>query len=427
MSACLLLGGCATFTPSDGRDGQDVNIYDIYAAVNTERQNRGLATLDFLDFVKEYLSGVQSEYSEEEAAKAFINRSLMSSVALLTSFEYKPSRFSPAQNIYFSGSGVIVQTDNSTGTAYIVTNNHVVCCDITNGEVDGVRNDYIANPVFAGEVFVYLYGNDEIVSQSEITAQIICSSETYDIALLRVTNPAFKSSEITAAAFADGEEVYAGEKVYAVGNPDGAGISATTGIISRESETIQILSEAEEGVYDEYRVMRTDTAINGGNSGGGLFDCSGRLLGIINSKMDVEGEYIDGIGYALCGSYVKRLYKLMLEGGGSNVKGVTRAVFPCKYDYKSSSYFDNEKNVARIVDEVTVTSARGGLEVGDKIKKVQILNAAGEQVDFVNVTRYFNIDDVLLSARNGYSVVYTVQRGQEEVQITASPVFEYCV
>ena len=52
-------------------------------------------------------------------------------------------------------------------------------------------------------------------------------------------------------------------------------------------------------IYTELslRVMRTDAAVNSGNSGGGLFDDSGRLIGIVNAKSSNTSD--DNIGYAI--------------------------------------------------------------------------------------------------------------------------------
>ena len=48
------------------------------------------------------------------------------------------------------------------------------------------------------------------------------------------------------------------------------------------------------------RVMRVDTAVNSGNSGGGLYNDEGNLIGIVNAKIVYDG--VENIGYAISSS-----------------------------------------------------------------------------------------------------------------------------
>ena len=96
--------------------------------------------------------------------------------------------------------------------------------------------------------------------------------------------------------YVNSDTLQMGAIAIAIGNPENNGISATQGIISLESEYIEMANSANTDVIT-YRVLRVDTAINSGNSGGGLFDSEGRVMGIVNAKM--VDEAIDSIGYAI--------------------------------------------------------------------------------------------------------------------------------
>ena len=412
-----ILCGCGAVSGVDGRDGQDLSIYEIYEAANAARVEEGLEELSFLEFLTEYLQ-YDFTYSEQDSVQAIMNRSLMSSVAIVTGFKYNTGGWSSrTQTDYYVGSGVIVDIDKSAGSAYILTNCHVV------------YDDSSVN-TYASEVYVFLYGADDLTvadKEDYIPAEIAGATVTYDLALLKVENSEIlKNSEAVAATFAEEEEVYAGANVYAVGNPEGCGIAVTRGIISRESESIAInLSSLHENNDDysiTYRVIRTDAAVNGGNSGGGLYDYNGKLVGIINSKL--ISEEVDNMGYALAGSYVKRIWPLLRDGSGY---GLQRAVFPASYTYTSSAYFDNEKNLAVITDKVIVTgSSFSGLMRGDVIKRIKVVSDSGEVVEDMRITRHFNVDDVILSARKNYKVIYTILRGDSEREVTSIADFEYC-
>ncbi len=76
-----------------------------------------------------------------------------------------------------------------------------------------------------------------------------------------------------------------GQEVIAVGNPEGLDFTVTHGIVSR------IDRDLEEG----FLFTQTDAPINGGNSGGPLFDLHGDLVGINARKY----RNSDGLGFAI--------------------------------------------------------------------------------------------------------------------------------
>ena len=405
-------GGCSFMgNGADGKDGQDLNIYDIYEATNAARAERGEEQLSFLDFIREYLK-YDFEYKEDDL-QAQINRSLLSAVAIFPGFRYPGTR----DLLYAAGSGVIVDIDKAAGDAYILTNSHVVI-------------DFDAYPNTPTEIRVMLYGNDDVYDENNVNyiklkpTDIVTYSISYDLALLKVTDSeVIKNSDARAAVFAESEDVYAGQKVYTVGNPAGSGIAVTTGIISKESEFVAIDFAVGTSAENTYRAMRTDAAANSGNSGGPLFDSSGRILGIINSK-DASNE---NMSYALCGSYVKRLWRLMSDGylATSGSYGIRRAVFPGVYTYTTKSSYDNQTNLTVLRDNVTIKSSQdANLKMGDVIKHIKIVDGFGKTVDELDITRFYNVDDVLISAREGCKVIYTVARGEETLNVECKPVFQ---
>lgn len=169
--------------------------------------------------------------------------------------------------------------------------------------------------------------------------------------------------------------------------------------------------------------MRTDVATNAGNSGGALYDGSGRVVGIVNAKDgDVNNE---NMGFALCGSYVKRIWKLIRDGyhSTSGSYGVRRAVFPTEYSYSSKAYFNSDTNLTEIRDYVEVKGSADGLRMGDMIRHIKIVDGSNAVVEDMDITRFYNIDDLLISARTGYKVIYSVERGGVGVDVTTSPTF----
>ena len=155
-----------------------------------------------------------------------------------------------------AGSGVIIHADG-----IIVTNNHVI---------DGVSTIYVR--LTNGNTYeAYLRGTDE---ESDIAVLKIEPHETLTVAKLGYSG-----------ALAVGEEV------IAIGNPLGElGGTVTNGIISALGRAVEV-----EGVT--MTLLQTNAAINAGNSGGGLFNMAGELIGIVNAKYAAEG--VEGLGFAI--------------------------------------------------------------------------------------------------------------------------------
>ncbi len=160
-----------------------------------------------------------------------------------------------------SGSGVIISKDEKKNDGYfIVTNNHVI---------EG--------------------GTDIKVTLSNGTvydAALIGRDENTDLAILKII-----ASDLKVAPIGKSADLLVAEEVLIIGNPLGTlGGSATNGIISAKNRVLSI-----DGY--EMSLLQTNAAINGGNSGGGMFNMSGQLVGIVNAKY--VAEEIEGIGFAI--------------------------------------------------------------------------------------------------------------------------------
>lgn len=136
---------------------------------------------------------------------------------------------------------------------------------------------------------------------AEFTASVVGNYEDGDIAVLKI-----EAEGLQAAVLGDSDTIQLAETVYAVGNPGGTlGGSITDGIISATSRTISIALESDAGPYGfavnnrtiSLDVLQTNAAVSPGNSGGGLFNASGELIGIVNAKS--SGENQEGLGFAI--------------------------------------------------------------------------------------------------------------------------------
>ena len=431
FAAVCVFGGCITAGEdgkdgADGKDGKDASVYEVYEKLNEELAADGEPTLTFDEFVREYFNYSDGELEEALSEKAVINRSLLSTVSVLTRFPYTSRGYFGSSTVsykVFTGSGVIVWLDKEEGDAYVVTNAHVV-----------YASD--ADEIYCPDVRLYLYGQDirnvnyTVTSSYDITddenyrisATVVGATVSYDLALLKVEgSEVLKNSAAVAAEFAEGDINYVGESVYAVGNADGRGIAVTDGIISKDSENI-LLDFAGQAYYRE---LRTSAAINGGNSGGGLFNKEGRIVGIVNAKDENSG--IDNIGFALPAGRCKRLLQLMYEQASDfdpAKGGVTKCKLGITMQTTDTYSYLNESGFAEIVEIRTISSVNddsvfyGKLLEGDVLKHMKITSADGDVKEDFDVTRSYLVDECMFSARVGDTVTFTVKRVSDGVTVS---------
>ena len=316
------------------------------------------------------------------------NRTLLSTVSIVCDFDLTPS----------AGSGVIYSIDKQKGDAYIVTNYHVI----------------YYNDLF-DECNVYLYGME--ADQYAIPATFIGGSIDNDIAVLKVTNSeVIKNSYAIAAPFADSEAVRVFDTAIVVGNPEGFGISATKGIISVESEKLDI--EGADGTLIHLRVMRTDAAVNLGNSGGGLYNEKGEIIGVVCAKR--IGEDVDNFGYAIPSNLAKNLIdNIIYYCDGVDETQAMRPLMGITVTAAAQGVVvDPETGEISQGHVTSISELTKNCVIADKVAKNDIINSI--TIDGVKtvINRYYQVPDTMLSARVGSEVILNITRGDQTFDVT---------
>ena len=333
-------------------------------------------------------------------------RALLSVVSITANFQkyYDYGFYDDEELKDFSseGSGVIYKLDREKGDAYIITNYHVV-----------YNRSAISSGRISNNIQLYLYGQES--EAYAIPATYVGGSLTNDIAVLRVEgSEVLKHSCAVAVDLGDSDSLFPTDPVLVVGNPEGLGISVTEGIVSIESEPLGMIG-ADGTTTITPRVIRVSAAINEGNSGGGLFDAAGKLIGIVNAKK--TGSEIDNIAYAIpvnvavgiaenllyyCTPTDTSFYKCLL--GIDLCANVTGLVIdehgrPVKMEIVE-------------IEKITSAVAYDQLEIGDVITAITI---DGERRE---ISRVHHMIDFMLRARVGSTVVLEVERGEEKFNVT---------
>lgn len=125
-----------------------------------------------------------------------------------------------------------------------------------------------------------------------IDAEVVKVSETDDLATIKINKQ-------NTSYFKMKDNITNGETIFTIGNPNGFGLSFTTGVVS-SSERYVIHNE------QSIKTFQTSFVINEGNSGGPVFDKDGKLLGIISFRLkDRNEDVIQDVSFALPSSTIK--------------------------------------------------------------------------------------------------------------------------
>lgn len=266
-----------------------------------------------------------------------------------------------------AGSGVIISKDG-----YIVTNNHVV---------EGANKITVRDK-----------------SGNEYAAELIGTDAKTDLAVIKVN-----ANNLSAAVLGTSSKLSVGDEAIAIGNPLGElGGTVTRGIISALDREINIDGQT-------MTLLQTDTAINKGNSGGGLFNSEGQLIGIVNAKS--SGTSVEGLGFAIPIDTAKPVIESLITSGyvtGRPQLGVSMV----NIEDEMSAFQSGVDELGVYVAKVNRDSAaeEAGLEVKDRIVSV----------DGKEITSSDEIAKIIDGKKVGDTVKIVVERDRKEVTLTAT-------
>ena len=157
-----------------------------------------------------------------------------------------------------------------TEDGYILTNYHVIGPAILGGEILAEFSD----------------------GRTLRAAVIAFENRTNDLALLKVE----PDGPLQTVELGDSDALAVGEQIAVIGNPMGElSQTLTVGYVSAKERQVEI-----GGV--SIPMLQTDAAINSGNSGGPMFDMTGRVVGVVTAKYsgaDPGGTVVEGLGFAI--------------------------------------------------------------------------------------------------------------------------------
>ena len=252
-------------------------------------------------------------------------------------------------------------------------------------------------------------GSDAVMvgfkDETQLNATLVGSDETTDIAVITFET----SREFTVSEFGDSDSLKTGTIVLAIGNPKGETLfgTATFGIVSGNNRHL-----IENGSVNQFLFyVQHDAAINSGNSGGGLFTLDGKVVGINSIKY--SSADIEGLNFSIPINLVKEVQRQLLEYGSyegtvsfgittNNVSSLT------KVGRQNYNVPDSVTDGILVIEVAEGKSCDGLLQANDIIIKA----------DGFSVTSATDLQPYLKNCKIGDSVVFTVVRGGEEIEVT---------
>ncbi|MGN0811984.1 MAG: S1C family serine protease [Candidatus Coproplasma sp.] len=408
-------GTTSTYTVTNGKDGEDADkltvdeVYEFYKQTDPDMTKE--------EFVEKFLN-LQNGGTSQDNLTA-LSSLFRSGTKVYTVFnESSTSEYESS----FTGSGVIYKIESDY--TYILTNYHMVY------DSKSITADKICT-----KAFVYMYGSEYAPVRTTSGQLVLADDDAFgldceyvggsvecDVAILKVATSELAARYPYAKAIEINQSYEVGQTVYALGNPDGEGLSLTKGIVSVDMEVVTLDIAGEKNYY----LLRTDADLDHGSSGGGLFNSDGELIGLCNSG----SESVASINYAIPAATVLPCAEGILHYNGLDATdhntyrmrlGVTVFENNCRYVYDSAT------KSGKIKADITVSEPEAGsanpiegyaayamgLQAGDIIRAITFNGTKHE------INRMVDMTNVLMQVRAGDSVTITVERGDEEIESSA--------
>ena len=280
-----------------------------------------------------------------------------------------------------AGSGVIISSDG-----YILT-----CAHVVSG---------------ASQITV-------TIGDTDYTATVVGEDDTSDVAVLKID-----TTGLTPATVGDSDSLSVGDSVLAVGNPLGElGGTVTSGIVSALNRSVTIQGTSSTNTMS---LIQMDASVSPGNSGGGLFNMNGELIGLVNAKSSSSDA--EGLGFAIPINDAIQVAQDLLENGYVSGRPYMGITYIAVTDAQTAAQFNVNAYGVYVVDVVQGGPAdKADLKVGDRIVSIDGTEIA-QKDDLGTLMQQHTAGDTLsiTVARDGQMQTVSLTLGEKNASNTAA-------
>ena len=276
-----------------------------------------------------------------------------------------------------AGSGVIISSDG-----YILTCAHVV---------DGASTITVT------------------IGDKDYTATLVGEDTTSDIAVIKID-----ADGLTPATVGNSDSLKVGQSVMAVGNPLGElGGTVTGGMISALNRSVTIQGSSS---VNTMSLIQMDASVSPGNSGGGLFNMNGELVGIVNAKSSSSDA--EGLGFAIPINDAIKVAQDLLENGYVSGRPYMGITYLAVTDAQTAAQLNVNAYGVYVVDVAQGGPAdKAGLKTGDRIVSIDGTEIA-QKDDLGTLIQQHAAGDTLsiTVAREGQMQTVSLTLGEKNAQ-----------
>ena len=280
-----------------------------------------------------------------------------------------------------AGSGVIISSDG-----YILT-----CAHVVSG---------------ASQITV-------TIGDTDYTATVVGEDDTSDVAVLKID-----ATGLTPATVGDSDSLSVGDSVLAVGNPLGElGGTVTSGIVSALNRSVTIQGSSSTNTMS---LIQMDASVSPGNSGGGLFNMNGELIGLVNAKSSSSDA--EGLGFAIPINDAIQVAQDLLENGYVSGRPYMGITYIAVTDAQTAAQLNVNAYGVYVVDVVQGGLAdKAGLKAGDRIVSIDGTEIA-QKDDLGTLMQQHTAGDTLsiTVARDGQMQTVSLTLGEKNASNTAA-------
>ena len=276
-----------------------------------------------------------------------------------------------------AGSGVVISSDG-----YILTCAHVV---------SGASNITVT------------------IGDTDYPATVVGEDDTSDVAVLKID-----ATDLTPATVGNSDSLSAGECAPAVGNPLGElGGTVTSGIVSALNRSVTIQGTSSTNTMS---LIQMDASVSPGNSGGGLFNMNGELIGLVNAKSSSSDA--EGLGFAIPINDAIKVAQDLLENGYVSGRPYMGITYLAVTDAQTAAQLNVNAYGVYVVDVAQGGPAdKAGLKTGDRIVSIDGTEIA-QKDDLGTLIQQHAAGDTLsiTVAREGQMQTVSLTLGEKNAQ-----------